>query len=170
MGDLIVVFFVLLPLVWIAGAIWFFRGPAKAADRHLEAAIAPMADERDRALFRRMYAAKRPRSVLLAWLLTSVLSPTVSYVYQREWPKAIIALVTLQGFGIWWFVSIFTMPTEVMRHNKRLIDEALNDFELTRPSGVHQVNVFTAADAPSPSSQDTAPASPGPPPQPNAQS
>ncbi len=167
MGDLIVVFIVLLPLVWIAGAIWFFRGPARAANRHLEAAIAPMSDERDRALFRRMYAAKRPRSVLAAWLLTSILSPSVSYVYQREWPKAIIAFVTLQGFGLWWFVSVFTMPTEVMRHNKRLIDEALNDFQLARPSGVHQVNVFTTGETSSPSSGDTAPVSPGP--RPNTQ-
>ncbi|WP_298323704.1 hypothetical protein [Haloactinopolyspora sp.] len=132
MGDLVGLFFVLLLLAWVAGAIWFFRGPARAADRHLDVALAAIADERDRILFRRMYQTRQPRSVVLAWILTTVLSPTISYVYQREWPKAVIALLTLQGFGIWWLVSIFTMPTEVMRHNKRLIDDAFTELQLVR--------------------------------------
>ena len=91
-----------------------------------------------------MYQARRPRNVLAAWVLTTALSPTVSYVYQREWPKAVIALLTLQGFGVWWLVSVFTMPTEVMRHNKRLIDDAFTELQLARPSGTQQINVFTA--------------------------
>lgn len=144
MGDFIGVFFVLLLLAWVAGAVWFFRGPAKAAQSHLDRTVARISDERDRALFRQMYRARRPRNVVLAWLLTAALSPTISYVYQREWSKAVIAFLTFQGLGIWWLASIFTMPTEVMRHNKRLIDEAWTELQLARPGG-QQVNVYAAA-------------------------
>ncbi|PSL08504.1 hypothetical protein CLV30_101476 [Haloactinopolyspora alba] len=141
MGDVVVAFFVVLVLAWAAGAVWFFRGPARATDRCLEQKVLSIPDEHDQALFRQLYAAKRPRGVVVAWVLTAVLSPTVSYVYQREWPKALLALLTFQGFGLWWLVSIFTMPTEVMRHNKRLIDQAFVDLKLARP-GLQQVNVF----------------------------
>ncbi len=138
-GSLIFIgFFVLLCLA----AFWFFRGPAKHAEDHLNALAGQITDPNDRVLFLQMYNSKSPKSVVLAWVLTAILSPTISYLYQGKWGLAAIAFFTLQGLGIWWIVSIFSMPSEVMGSNKRLADQAFNELRLARPNAL-----FVAATA-----------------------
>ncbi len=141
MVKFIVIVFV---IAWILGAVWFFRGPAKAANRYIDNMCASLSNADDGALLKQLYVNKHPKNVLAAWLLTSIFSPTISYLYQGEFPKALVAFITLEGLGIWWLVSIFSMPAEVMRHNKRLADQAMADLRLARP-GVVTVTPTTAA-------------------------
>lgn len=133
MHSLITIFIILLVIAWVGGAIWFFTGPAKSADRYVNELSASITRRDDAVLFRQLYRNKQPRSVVVAWVLTAVLSPTVSYIYSRQWVRCLLALVTLQGLGIWWLVSIFSMPFEVMKVNKRLADEAYSELRLARP-------------------------------------
>lgn len=127
------VIIVLVIVVWVAAAIAFFLGPARAADRHADDLAASITRRDDVVLFRQLYRNKQPRSTLIAWVLTYFLTPTVSYIYSRQWVRSLLAFVTLQGFGIWWLVSIFSMPFEVMNINKRLADEAYAELRLARP-------------------------------------
>lgn len=91
-----------------------------------------------------MYLTKHPKSVVGAWILTSIFGPTISYRYQGEWVKALLTVITVEGLMIWWVISIFSMPIEVMRHNKRLADEAMVELRLARP-GVVVVAPTTSA-------------------------
>lgn len=125
-------FFVLLCLA----AFWFFRGPAKHAEDHVNTLAGQIADPNDRVLFLQMYHSKSPKSVVLAWVLTAFLSPTISYLYQSKWGLAAIAFFTFQGLGVWWIVSIFSMPSEVMGSNKKLADQAFNELRLARPNAL----------------------------------
>ncbi len=118
-------------LIWAFVA--FFRGPAKQAEAYVDGLAMQINSASDRALFLNMYRASGPRSVVVAWLLTVFLSPTISYVYQGKWGLAIIALVTFQGLLIWWIISWFSMPTEVMKYNKTLADKAFNQLMVNRP-------------------------------------
>lgn len=129
----ITIFVVLLVLAWIGGAIWFFMGPARAADRYVNELAASVTRRDDALLFRQLYRNKQPRNVVVAWVLTSFLSPTISYVYTRQWVRCLLSVLTLEGFGIWWLISIFSMPFEVMNINKRLADAAYADLRLARP-------------------------------------
>ena len=120
----------------ILAAVWFFRGPATAADRYVDSLAAQFQNPADAALFRNVYRTKGPKSTTVAWLLTVLLSPTISYVYQGKWALAIISFVTLQGLLIWYFVAIFTMPLEVLAANRKLADEAFNQVMIGRPQAV----------------------------------
>lgn len=107
--------------------------PIQKTNDHVEMLAAHFTNPSDAALFRRSYAAKQPKSVLVAWLLTFFLSPTISYIYQSKWGLAVIAFLTFQGLGIWWFISWFTMPGEVARYNQLLADQAFNEVMMVRP-------------------------------------
>ena len=133
MHGYFIVFVVLLLLAWVGGAIWFFSGPAKAADSYVNQLAESITRRDDAVLFRQLYRNKQPRNVVLAWSLTAFLSPSVSYIYSRQWVRCLLSAVTLWGFGIWWLASIFTMPFEVMNINKRLADEAYAELRLSRP-------------------------------------
>lgn len=117
----------------VGAVIWFFRGPAKASDEYV-AMLSQQFPEQDALLFRQMYLQKGGKSTVTAWLLTVVLSPTVSYLYQGAWVKAILSFVTLQGFGLWWVISWFTMPLETMAQNKKAADDAMIQLRLMRPN------------------------------------
>ncbi len=133
--------FVAFIVLLVIGATWFFKGPAKRAEEYVNALSAQFPNEADRQLFMQMYQNKGPKNVVVAWLLTAILSPTISYVYQGKWSLAVISLLTLEGFGLWWIISLFTMPSEVMNHNKKLADLAYADLRLARP------NAFAVAQA-----------------------
>ena len=151
-GLLSLVIFFGLVAAAIASAIWFFRGPAQAADRYVDALALQLNDPQAAMLFRNVYRTKEPRSTTLAWILTALLSPTVSYLYQKKWFLAFLSFVTLQGFFIWWAVALFTTPIEVVARNKRLADEAFNQVMIGRGSGYGQqvVNVNQYAYMPHP--------------------
>ncbi len=133
MHGYFMIFLVLLVLAWVGGAIWFFSGPAKAADSYVNQLAGSITRRDDAVLFRQLYRNKQPRNVVLAWVLTAFFSPTVSYIYSRQWVRGLLSVATLWGFGIWWLVSIFSMPFEVMNINKRLADEAYAELRLARP-------------------------------------
>jgi hypothetical protein len=123
--------------VWVLIGLLIYRAlvtnPIRGTEEHVEMLAAHFSDPADAALFRRTYAAKQPKSVLAAWLLTFFLSPTISYIYQNKWALAIIAFLTFQGLGIWWVISWFTMPGEVARYNQLLADKAFNEIMMVRP-------------------------------------
>lgn len=127
------VFIILLVLCWAAGAFFFFVGPAKAANRYVDELSSSITKRDDAVLFRQLYKNKLPRNVLVAWLLTAFLTPSISYVYSRQWVRCVLATVTFEGLGLWWLVSIFSMPYEVMKINKHLADEAYAELRLARP-------------------------------------
>lgn len=115
----------------VVAVVAFFRGPAQhAEDNNL---ATQFQNPSDRALFLNMYRTKGPKSVVTARVLTLLLSPTISYVYQGKWGLAIISFVTLQGLFVWYLIALFSMPFEVMRSNKRLADEAFNQLMISRP-------------------------------------
>jgi hypothetical protein len=124
--------------VIIVAVIAFFRGPARAADNYVNALSLQFQNPADSALFRNIYRTKQPKNVVVAWVLTVFLSPTISYIYQGKWGLALIAFLTLQGLFIWWLVSMFTMPMEVMNSNKKLADEAFNQVMISRPGTATQ--------------------------------
>jgi hypothetical protein len=126
-------FFIVLVLAWLVGAVWFFMGPAKAANKYVESLSASITRRDDMVLFQQLYKNKGPRNVVLAWLLTTIFTPSISYIYSRQWVRCLLSFFTLQGFGIWWIVSIFSMPFEVMNINKRLADQAYAELRLARP-------------------------------------
>ncbi|MDH2909052.1 MAG: TM2 domain-containing protein [Candidatus Eremiobacteraeota bacterium] len=125
----------------IIGGIWFFRGPARRAEEYVNTLCAQFPNEADRQLFMQMYRNKGPKNVVIAWLLSAFLSPTVSYIYQGKWSLAIISFITLQGFFIWWIIALFTMPSEVLNLNKKLADMAYTELRVARP------NAFVATGA-----------------------
>lgn len=133
MHGYFVTFLVLLLLAWVGGGIWFFLGPAKAAQRYVDELAGSITRRDDVVLFRQLYTNKQPRNVVLAWVLTAFLTPSISYIYSRQWVKCLLSAVTMEGLGIWWLVSIFSMPFEVMRVNKRLADAAYAELRLARP-------------------------------------
>ncbi len=81
--------------VIIVAVIAFFRGPARAADSDVNALSLQFQDPADSALFRNIYRTKQPKNVVVAWVLTVFLSPTISYIYQGKWGLAVIAFLTL---------------------------------------------------------------------------
>ena len=131
-GSVGLVFFLALLAAVVASAVWFFRGPATAGERYVEALAMQLPNPQDAALFRNVYRTKNPKSTTLAWVLTAFLSPTIGYLYQGNWALAAISFLTLQGFLIWWAVAIFTTPLEVVAKNKRLADEAFNQVMIGR--------------------------------------
>jgi hypothetical protein len=125
-------------IVIIAGAVWFFVGPAKHADDYVKMLKSQLGNVEDQVLFQQMYQVKGPKNVIIAWLLTTLLSPTISYAYRGKWGLSALAFVTLQGFGVWWLVAIFTTPLEVMAQNKRFAEEAFTELKLARPNALRQ--------------------------------
>jgi len=131
------VFVLLFLAVIVAGTVWFFVGTAKHADDYVKMLQAQIGNIDDRVLFMQMYQVKHPKNVIVAWLLTTFLSPTIAYAYRNKWGLAALAFVTLQGFGIWWLVSIFTTPFEVMNQNKQFAEAAFTELKLARPNALH---------------------------------
>ncbi len=124
---------ILLLLAWGVGAVFLFVGPAKATNRYVDSLAASVTRRDDAVLFRQLYRNKQPRNLVLAWFLTALLTPTVGYIYSRQWVKMLLSIVTLEGLGVWWIVGCFTMPYEVMNYNKHLADEAYAELRLARP-------------------------------------
>lgn len=122
----------------VAAAVWFFRGPAKAAENYANGLAMSFQNPQQAALFRQIYATKGPKSTTVAWLLSVFLSPSISYVYQGKWALAVISFVTLQGLFVWYVVAIFTMPFEVVAANKKLADEAFQQVSLSSGLGAAQ--------------------------------
>ena len=134
-GFLALIFFAVI----IAATVWFFVGPARHADDYVKMLTAQIGNVDDRVLFQQMYQVKHPKNVIVAWLLTAFLSPTISYAYRNKWGLAALAFVKFQGFGVWWLVSLFTTPFEVMNQNKGLAEAAFTELKLARPSAMYQV-------------------------------
>lgn len=156
-ASISLLFFGLIGLAfWGAIALVIYRAlvisPVTAVREHVQALAARFANPADAVLFERTYAAKQPKSVLTAWLLTFFLSPTISYIYQNKWGLAVIAFLTLQGFGIWWLISWFTMPGEVARYNQLLADQAFNEIMMVRPLAYRQPPSTAPAASENPSS------------------
>jgi hypothetical protein len=122
----------------VAGAVWFFVGPAKHADDYVNTLKAQLGNLEDQVLFQQMYMVKGPKNVFVAWLLAAILSPTISYAYRAKWGLAALAFVTLQGFGLWWIASIFSTPLEVMAQNKRLAEQAFTELRVARPDALRR--------------------------------
>ena len=139
LGALIAFGFVLA--IWAAIAYGIYLGlvvsPLKDMEAYVEMLATRFPNPADGALFTHMYQTKQPKNVLVAWLLTFFLSPTISYIYQNKWGLAVIAFLTFQGLGLWWFISWFTMPGEVIRYNKNLADQAFNELMMVRPQVAH---------------------------------
>ena len=118
---------------FIAAIVAFFRGPAKRSEEYVKSLASNIADPNDAALLLSLYQQKGAKNVVLAWLLTAFFTPTIAYLYIGEMTKALLAFVTLQGFGVWWVVSWFSMPVEVLARNKKAADDALTQLRLMRP-------------------------------------
>lgn len=118
-------FFAVLTLAAIINALALKKN-------HVDELANRIENERDRALYRRLYEAKEPRSVGGCWFLAVFLSPTISYLYQKNWSLAAISFITIQGLFLWWFWSIFSMPSEARRRNENLADQAYNELLLAR--------------------------------------
>jgi hypothetical protein len=125
-GFLGFVFFIAI----IVGIVWFFVGPAKHADDYVRMLKSQLGNIDDQVLFQQIYQVKGPKSVVLAWLLATFLSPTISYAYRGKWGLSALAFVTCQGLLVWWIVAIFTTPLEVMAQNKRFAEQAFTQLKL----------------------------------------
>jgi hypothetical protein len=132
-GFLVLVFLAVV----VAGTVWFFVGPAKHADDYVKMLQSQIGNVDDRVLFMQMYQVKHPKNVIVAWVLTTFLSPTIAYAYRNKWGFAALAFFTFQGFGVWWLVSIFTTPFEVMNQNKQFAEAAFTELKLARPNALH---------------------------------
>jgi hypothetical protein len=137
----------------IAAVVAFFRGPAKRSEEYAKTLASRITDANDAALLMSLYQQKGGKNVVLAWLLTVFLSPTIAYLYIGETTKALIAFVTLQGFGVWWVISWFSMPMEVLAKNKKAADDALTQLRLMRPQLNVSVAPYPIQSAPVPSVQ-----------------
>ena len=134
----------------IAAAVAFFRGPAKRSEEYIKTLVGSIADPNDAALLMSLYQQKGAKNVVLSWLLTVFLSPTVAYLYLGEMTKALLAFVTVQGFGAWWVISWFSMPLEVLARNKKAADDALLQLRLMRPQLYVPMTPHQVQSAPSP--------------------
>jgi hypothetical protein len=146
----------------IVAAVWFFRGPAQAADRYVNSLGSQFQNPADEMLFRQIYQTKGPRSTTVAWLLTTFLSPTISYLYQAKWALAVISFLTLQGLFLWWLASIFFMPAQVLATNKKLADEAFQQVLLSRGPGALGARGASAPMQPPAAAAETRPVPPAP--------
>ena len=134
----------------IAAVVAFFRGPAKRSEEYVKTLASRIADPNDAALLMSLYQQKGAKNVVLAWLLTVFFSPTIAYLYIGETTKALIAFVTVQGFGMWWVISWFSMPLEVLARNKKAADDALTQLRLMRPQLNVSVTPYQIQSVPSP--------------------
>jgi hypothetical protein len=95
-------------------------------------AIAAALKPEDAALFRQMYAS-RAKDRATAWVLEIFLSPTIAYLYLGEWVLAIVSLITVQGFLIWWVIGWFATGSWTDSVNKRIATEIASQIRLMRP-------------------------------------
>ena len=153
-------FFVFGLAVWAAIGYAIYRAlvvsPVRDMQSYVEALAIRFPNPADGALFKHIYQTKQPKDVLIAWLLTFFLSPTISYIYQNKWGLAVIAFLTFQGLGFWWLISWFTMPGEVIRYNKNLADQAFNELMMVRPQ-VAQSPAYATPSATTPAIQPPQP-------------
>lgn len=118
----------LIALAMLGYAYWL----GTLCKQHVDTLAARITSPADKELFRRMYTEKQPRSVMTAWWLSALLTPTAAYIYQQRWGLAAWSFITLEGLGLWWAISLITMPMEVLNRNKLLADKAFNEVLLIR--------------------------------------
>lgn len=61
------------------------------------------------------YANRRKSKVIYLWWFLNL-----HYAYVRLWLWLVAFLLTLGGFGVWWLVDLFRIPTILETYNKNL--------------------------------------------------
>lgn len=117
MFHLFLFFFGFCPWLAVAHYVYFCLGPARASERKIDAIFrfnrSGLGVATCRARFR-----KARRSPSATFLLDYFLSPAIAYVYLGRYGLALLSFVTFGGLGVWWLVSLFTLPYAALRQNE----------------------------------------------------
>ena len=76
--------------------------------------------------FYRLYRGREPKNVTFAWLCAVVAGPIGAFGYLRDWRAFALALLSLNGLGIWWIESWFSIPQLVLMRNRYVAHWALD--------------------------------------------
>jgi hypothetical protein len=75
-------------------------------------------------VFYDIYRGMRPANVGVAWFLAVLFGPLGAFLYLRDWRKAALALITLNGLGLWSLESWFSVPPLVISQNREKAEAA----------------------------------------------
>ncbi|GAB4191797.1 MAG: hypothetical protein OHK0057_11330 [Thermoflexibacter sp.] len=83
---------------------------------------------------------RRAKNLVLSYILHFIFP--AHYLYLDKILTQIIFWITFGGFGFWWFIDIFRMPSLVKDRNKEIADECLR-YVLHQYKGQHQQTLKT---------------------------
>jgi len=112
-------FAVLVVGLLAAAAGAFFSSIVRFDDELREATmdLSPSARRR----FYALYDGRRPKSPAVAWCLAVAFGPAGANLYLEQWAACAVAVISLNGLGVWWFESWFSTPRLVIIKNRRII-------------------------------------------------
>lgn len=67
---------------------------------------------------------RNARATSIGYILHTLVLGT-HYAYLNQWILQFIYWFTLGGFGIWWFIDLFRIPSMIEFHNNKIADQAL---------------------------------------------
>jgi hypothetical protein len=107
----------LLILALLAASVRYFAEAIPRADAIVVEAMLGL--DRDSAVvFYDLYRGMRPANVAVAWFLAVLFGPLGAFLYLRDWRKAALALISLNGLGLWSLESWFSVPPLVIAQNR----------------------------------------------------
>jgi hypothetical protein len=108
----------ILVVALLAAAARYFAEAVPLADAIVIDAVLDL--DRDGILaFWDIYRGMRPANVAVAWFLAVIFGPFGAFLYLRDGRKCVLALITLNGLGVWSLESWFSVPRIVMLQNRQ---------------------------------------------------
>ena len=106
-----------LILALLAASARYFGETVRRADAIVVDAMLGL-DRAGMLAFYDIYCGMRPANVAIAWFLAVLFGPLGAFIYLRD-GRFVIALVTLNGLGLWSIESWFSVPQLVMLQNRQ---------------------------------------------------
>ena len=112
-----VLLFILI-LALLAAAARYFANTIPRADRIVIEALLDL-DNAGILAFWDIYRGMRPANVAVAWFLAVLFGPLGAFFYLRDGRRFFLALLTLNGLGVWSLESWFSVPQIVLLQNRQ---------------------------------------------------
>jgi hypothetical protein len=106
-----------LILALLAASVRYFAEAIPRADAIVVEAMLGL-DRESAVVFYEIYRGMRPANVAVAWFLAVLFGPLGAFLYLRDWQKAALALISLNGIGLWSMESWFSVPPLVIIQNR----------------------------------------------------
>lgn|GEM_PF-5633825 len=97
---------------------WFLNSAAPASEARIERMFRENRAGLSVATCRSRLALTNRRPIVV-YILTFIGSPWLGYAYLSRPGLSLLSFFTLGGLGIWWVVSLFTLPYAALAHNEQ---------------------------------------------------